>query len=41
MYNNKCNFILTGDYNARVGERLDYVEESYHILHVFLPEDYI
>ena len=38
---NKCNFLLTGDWNARVGQRYDFVEnESLFNLDI-LPSDYI
>ena len=38
---NKCNFLICGDLNARTGELPDYVEyDNLHILDI-LPDDYV
>ena len=41
LTNDKCNFLCLGDFNARVGNRSDFVSEE-NVKHMpFLPEDYI
>ena len=41
LTNNKCNFLLAGDWNARVGNRLDFVENESLFNLDMLPNDYI
>ena len=41
MTNNKCIFLLAGDWNARVGNRLDFVENESLFNLDMLPNDYI
>ena len=41
--NGNCNFLLTGDFNSRVGERPDYVENEslFRSQSDLLPDDYV
>ena len=40
-YNDNCNFLLNGDFNARTGTRTDYVEHESLLNSGFLPDDYV
>ena len=41
QYNNACTFLIAGDFNARVGERADYVENESLLNFELLPDDYV
>jgi hypothetical protein len=39
-YNNQCHFLITGDFNARIGERADFVENEILLDLDVLPDEY-
>lgn len=42
VYENKCSFLITGDLNARVGKRKDFVtNDNLNFVESLLPDDYI
>ena len=42
LYNNQCKFLITGDLNARVGKRNDFVaNENLQSFDIQLPDDYV
>ena len=41
MYQNNCHFVVLGDFNARVAERPDFVENEYLYRFAMMPDDYI
>ena len=37
----QCNFLVTGDFNARTGNRFDFVEDEFLHKLDMLPDDYV